>query len=98
MSVREERMCERLTSSNGSAKGPAFDDDDGAKEMYEWRWGTRALCEVGEEGIARFIAEFMVEDLNGDEDAPNTQKTKARYDKMYEGIEKAAGAKLTDVK
>ncbi|KZT30154.1 hypothetical protein NEOLEDRAFT_1127013, partial [Neolentinus lepideus HHB14362 ss-1] len=27
----------------------------------EWRWGTRAQSEVGELGVARFMAEFMVE-------------------------------------
>lgn len=27
---------------------------------FEWRWGSRAHSEVGEQAIAQFVAEFMV--------------------------------------
>jgi len=30
-------------------------------QAYEWRWGTRAHSEVGEQAVARFVGEFMVE-------------------------------------
>lgn len=30
---------------------------------YEWRWGNRAYSEIGEQAIASFVAEFMVESL-----------------------------------
>ncbi|KAF8128974.1 MAGE-domain-containing protein [Boletus edulis] len=30
-------------------------------QAYEWRWGSRAHSEVGEQAIARFVGEFMVE-------------------------------------
>ncbi|EED83309.1 predicted protein [Postia placenta Mad-698-R] len=42
----------------GAAQGGAG-DDGGA--VFEWRWGGRAMAEVGEKAIARFMAEFMVE-------------------------------------
>lgn len=28
---------------------------------WEWRWGPRALAEIGEVAVARFVAEFMAE-------------------------------------
>ncbi|KIJ67308.1 hypothetical protein HYDPIDRAFT_25776 [Hydnomerulius pinastri MD-312] len=30
-------------------------------QAYEWRWGNRAFSEIGEQDIASFVAEFMVE-------------------------------------
>ncbi|KAN0078491.1 MAGE family domain containing protein [Tylopilus felleus] len=30
-------------------------------QAYEWRWGNRAHSEVGEQAVARFVGEFMVE-------------------------------------
>ncbi|KAH6901497.1 MAGE family-domain-containing protein [Coprinopsis sp. MPI-PUGE-AT-0042] len=99
----ERRATGDTGRTGGGKRGRATqtqrrDDDDGAREMYEWRWGTRAMCEVGEEAIARFVTEFMVEGSDGDEEAQNTQKKKDQYKKMYSGIEKAAGGKLSDVK
>jgi melanoma-associated antigen len=42
---------------------------DGGEEIgtWEWRWGNRSQSEVGEKGVAKFIAEFMVERLGGDD-------------------------------
>lgn len=99
----ERRATGDTGRTGGGKRGRAAqtqrrDDDDGAREMYEWRWGTRAMCEVGEEAIARFVAEFMVEGVEADEEAQNAQKRKDQYKKMYSGIEKAAGGKLSDVK
>lgn len=34
-------------------------EDEGI--TWEWRWGTRAHSEVGEQGLGQFVAEFMVE-------------------------------------
>ena len=28
---------------------------------WEWRWGPRAMAEIGEAAVARFVAEFMAE-------------------------------------
>ena len=41
------------------AASQAQNDNEG--DAYEWRWGPRAFAEVGELGIARFVAEFMAE-------------------------------------
>ena len=78
----------------------AEDMDEG--RTYEWRWGTRAFCEVGEEGVAKFVAEFMVaSDGDGDEEgvgsAAARKKQQALADKMYAGIQKAAGGKLYEL-
>jgi hypothetical protein len=34
-------------------------EDDGT--TWEWRWGHRAHSEIGEKGLAQFMAEFMAE-------------------------------------
>ena len=73
---------------------------------YEWRWGVRAFSEVGEEYIGRFIAEFMVStEINQEEEgrgaaaaAAARAKEEALVEKMYVGVEKAAGGKLMQLK
>lgn len=74
---------------------------------YEWRWGPRAHCEVGEENIGRFVAEFMVEREMNEEAGNNTtqgrsaaaakKRQEEKLEKMYSGIEKAAGGKLAEL-
>ncbi|CAA7264566.1 unnamed protein product [Cyclocybe aegerita] len=67
--------------------------------MYEWRWGARAFCEVGEEAVAKFIAQFMVEsEGDGEEEGRDARRQEELMKKMYKGIEKAAGGKLTELK
>lgn len=34
---------------------------DDNPQAYEWRWGSRAHSEVGEQAVAMFVGEFMVE-------------------------------------
>lgn len=61
----------------------------------EWRWGPRAHAEVGEQGVARFVAEFMAEraaDLEAGEEAQ--QKL---LEAMLKGIKGVTG-ELSDVK
>lgn len=76
--------------------------------MYEWRWGPRAHCEVGEEDIGKFVAEFMVDgEVNEEEEggraaggrgaAVARKKQEDLLKKMYSGVEKAAGGKLAEV-
>jgi phage terminase small subunit len=48
-----------VAKKGGVKRGRNANDEDNAQ--YEWRWGPRAHAEVGEQGIARFMAEFMVE-------------------------------------
>ncbi|KAJ3531628.1 hypothetical protein NMY22_g8077 [Coprinellus aureogranulatus] len=68
-------------------------DDENNGQMYEWRWGPRAMCEIGEQRIAEFIGEFMVEG----EPVANERAKEAKVKKMVEGVEKAAGSKLVEV-
>jgi melanoma-associated antigen len=82
----------------------AEDREEG--RTYEWRWGPRAFCEVGEEYIGKFIAEFMVSsEVDQEEEgraaatsAAARAKEKALVEKMYVGVEKAAGGKLMGLK
>ncbi|TFK63639.1 MAGE-domain-containing protein [Pluteus cervinus] len=81
-------------------------DDEGA--TYEWRWGSRAFSEVGEMGIAKFVAEFMVgyEDDSSDDEEGNSRArvrekraaAEAKMGRMMQGLERVAGGQLTDVK
>lgn len=72
------------------ARGGEDDTED-----WEWRWGPRAMTEVGEVGVAKFIAEFMAqrmpleaEDAEGDAKKVQIEK---RVDALMGGIQKAAG-------
>ncbi|KAI5891750.1 MAGE-domain-containing protein [Schizophyllum commune H4-8] len=73
-------------------------DDEGAQ--YEWRWGARALCEVGERKVAQFVGEFMAGgDGEEEEESEAAQaEMEARRDRIMKGIERAAGGALMDVK
>lgn len=73
--------------------------------QYEWRWGARAYVEVGEESMARFVAEFMVSsEDNGDADVGEEETREDRkrkrdaVDRMVKGVEKAAGGKFVEYK
>jgi len=37
-------------------------------QAFEWHWGHRSYSEIGEQAVATFVAEFMVE-RNRDDDA-----------------------------
>jgi melanoma-associated antigen len=83
----------------------AEDREEG--RTYEWRWGPRAFSEVGEEYTGKFIAEFMVSsEVDQEEEgrgaaatsAAARAKEKALVEKMYVGVEKAAGGKLMGLK
>ncbi|KAI0791274.1 MAGE family-domain-containing protein [Abortiporus biennis] len=78
---------------------------------YEWRWGPRSMSEVGEVGIAKFVAEFMVqqnkelipdgedeEEGEGALDVEGYPRAKQQLEAMMKGVEKAAaGGKLLDI-
>ncbi|KAF9552820.1 MAGE-domain-containing protein [Agrocybe pediades] len=77
-------------------------DEQEAGITYEWRWGPRSFCEVGEENIAQFIAEFMVQNDNDEQEegaggARDRNRQQERLKKMYTGVEKAAGGKLAEL-
>lgn len=61
----------------------------------EWKWGPRAHGEVGEQGVARFVAEFMAERVADPEAGEETQQK--LLEAMLKGIKGATG-ELSDVK
>jgi hypothetical protein len=87
-------------------------DDDGI--TWEWRWGHRAHSEIGEKGVAQFVAEFMVEserrgmevleEEDGEGRAGNRRRqnketeARKRLEAVMKGIGRAAGGDLTDGK
>ncbi|KAF9022823.1 MAGE-domain-containing protein [Hymenopellis radicata] len=76
-------------------------DEDGGGVKYEWRWGSRAHTEIGEEGIGEFVAEFMVGPVNDEEGEGGGRRQKERekkVHKMVQGIGRAAGGGLAEFK
>lgn len=61
----------------------------------EWRWGPRAHGEVGEQGVARFVAEFMAERAMDPEAGEDVQQK--LLEAMLRGIKGVTG-ELSDVK
>ena len=35
------------------------DDGGGAADEFEWKWGSRAIAEINEAGVAAFVKDFM---------------------------------------
>lgn len=67
----------------------------------EWKWGSRAIAEIGEEGIGEFIVDFMetIEKLRrSSEDADSAEHSNkemdGRRDKMLKAVGRAAGGGL----
>ncbi|KAH9850455.1 MAGE family-domain-containing protein [Lenzites betulinus] len=96
-------------TKRGRASQPAnanAANDDGTLAAYEWRWGPRAMAEVGERAVAQFVAEFMAVRAGGEDDAdedavgaPDDEGTRKRVQSIFKGIERAAsGAPLADVR
>ena len=78
-------------------------DDEGI--VWEWKWGPRAMAEVGEANIAKFIAEFMVDNshMGGDDEDGEAQQLSATarnkaLEIMMKGVERASGGNLSDIK
>lgn len=94
----------------GVKRGRATQADEEAGTTYEWRWGNRAQSEVGEKGIAQFVAEFMVGDAGDDDEdeeddvaagrGANRRQADAdaKLAMMVKGIQRAAGGQLADLK
>ena len=102
--ARQGYLEKARVGAGGKGKGPGkraratqAAADDEHLQAFEWRWGPRALSELGEQGLARFVAEFMAvppgADAEGDEDAvgaPQDEGTQKRVGFVYRGIERAA--------
>ena len=62
-----ERLKVGTTTGKGGNKraratqAPAGGDDH--LQAFEWRWGPRALTEVGERAVAQFVAEFIFKEI-----------------------------------
>ncbi|KAL1942185.1 hypothetical protein VTO73DRAFT_6249 [Trametes versicolor] len=110
--LTRQGFLEKARVGNGARKGTkrgrggaGAANDDGTLAAYEWRWGPRALAEVGERAVAQFVAEFMAarpgED-DADEDAVGASQEEGvqkRVQIVFRGIERAAsGAPLADVR
>ncbi|PFH49186.1 hypothetical protein AMATHDRAFT_5156 [Amanita thiersii Skay4041] len=117
-SLMRQNYIDREQIGEGKSKGikrgrvatqAPQDDEEGA--AYQWRWGPRAYCEIGEKAVAKFIAEFMFDDrdADADEEAERPESSRRARDKeqrnveskvskMLDGIEKAAGGNLTGLR
>jgi len=49
--------------TGGATQGSGGGEDTDV--AWEWRWGPRAMAEIGEAAIAHFVAEFMAERASG---------------------------------
>ncbi|KAK2464995.1 hypothetical protein APHAL10511_003071 [Amanita phalloides] len=112
--IDREQIGDAKGKSKGNKRGriatQAQDEEEGT--AYQWRWGPRAYCEIGEKAVAKFVAEVMIGDrteVDVDEEEPRAgssrrgkgqtrDETSARLEKMLKGIEKAAGGNLTDLR
>lgn len=96
----------RARGKVGGKDGNGEDINGAAGDMYEWRWGARAFCEIGEKNIAKFVAEFMTSHGAGatgrneedGEDGAGEERRKEKVKKMYKGVEKASGGNLAEVR
>ncbi|KAF9220610.1 MAGE-domain-containing protein [Gyrodon lividus] len=63
------RLGDNKAAGGKRGRGPAatqVNADD--NQAYEWRWGTRAHSEIGEQAVASFVAEFMTDCTRQNED------------------------------
>src|ERR1700742_4803712 len=51
----------QVPNNNKRPRGSMDNNEKENKENYKWRWGARALAEIGEAGMVEFITAFMVE-------------------------------------
>ncbi|KDQ58128.1 hypothetical protein JAAARDRAFT_257770 [Jaapia argillacea MUCL 33604] len=81
---------------------------DGEGASFEWKWGPRAMSEVGELGVAKFVLEFIAERSvvaeNGEDGGEGErsgrrrkEEIKKKYDLLMKGLVRVTG-ELSDVK
>ncbi|KAI0752475.1 MAGE-domain-containing protein [Daedaleopsis nitida] len=99
-----EKLKVGTTSGKGGNKRAratqaAANADDAHLQAFEWRWGPRALGEIGERAVALFVAEFMAglpgQEEDGEEDAVGASQdegTQKRVQHIFKGIERAAAS------
>jgi melanoma-associated antigen len=76
-----------------ATQGASISDEN--PQAHEWRWGNRAHSEVGEQAVAQFVAQFMVERTTmadveeEDEDgAGGSGRRRGKQKQKDEGMEK----------
>lgn len=102
-----------LASTHGGQKrargGGIVSGADDGDTSFEWKWGTRAIAEIGEEGIGTFVVDFMdgierERANNGEEDGTRgnsrqeRERREKRQDKVLTAIGRAAGGGLVSYK
>jgi hypothetical protein len=96
-------------AKKGGKRGRVAADGGDDNVQYEWSWGPRAHAEIGEQGIARFISEFMAEQYakeeEEEEDSDGEEPGRARgavnqgkIATVLRGVETATGGALADVR
>jgi melanoma-associated antigen len=99
-----------LASTQGAQKrgrgGGVLGGADEGDASFEWKWGTRAIAEIGEEGVGSFVVDFMdgIERERGDRRAEEDgargssrqerEMGEKRKDKILTAIGRAAGGGL----
>lgn len=98
----DQREVGNAKTKAGKAKGKRLratqtqggrDEDGGEGITYEWHWGPRAFAEVGEKCVAQLVAEFM-----GHHAQASEEQNEASIQKVFSGVEKAAGGDLEGVR
>lgn len=104
-----EKQKANATGSQGGQKrmrGGAAVGGDNNEYNLEWKWGSRAIAEIGEEGIGGFIVDFMhhIETMrrsseDGDEavdggSAVHMEQAEKTRDKLLKAVGRAAGGGL----
>ncbi|TFK51291.1 MAGE-domain-containing protein [Heliocybe sulcata] len=109
--IRQGYLDRHRVGDNAQKKrGRAAQTQGEEGAAYEWRWGTRAQSEVGELGVARFVAEFMIERMmeeeaedseeEGDERAAKkrAEENRKKVEAMMKAIQRESNGTLSDVK
>ncbi|KAI0808911.1 hypothetical protein BC629DRAFT_1590026 [Irpex lacteus] len=105
--LERHRIGEAKPATKKRGRGaPGGTNNDEEGETWEWRWGPRAMAEVGEKDLAGFVAEFMVGralvggDGDGDEEEEeqevSEEKRRKDLEGMLRGVERASGGDLVD--
>ena len=84
--TKGKKRSRNVASTQGGSQADVNHDD------WEFRWGPRAKAEVGEVGVANFLAEFMATRIPLDaDDGSKKAQLQRRVEAMMGGIQKAAG-------
>lgn len=73
----------RVAAAQRTIRGAGENRIEGGDPNLEYRWGSRAELEIGQKGVAQFIAGIWGEE--------NTKENAEKYDKLQAEIRRAAG-------